>query len=57
MMQHPESLCARVLGVKYFPDGNLLNAGEIRNMSYTWRSILKGINILKKDLIWRVGNG
>ncbi|XP_073362313.1 uncharacterized protein [Aegilops tauschii subsp. strangulata] len=57
MPQNPESLCARVLGAKYFPDGNVLNAREISNMSYTWRSILKGIVILKKGLIWRVGNG
>lgn len=48
MLQNPESLCARVLGAKYFPDGKLLNAREISNMSYTWRSILKGIVILKK---------
>jgi len=27
-----------------------------RNMSYTWRSILKGIDVMKKGIIWRVGN-
>lgn len=57
MLQNPESLCAQVLGAKYFPDENCLNAVAISNMSYTWRSILKGIDLLKKGLIWRVGDG
>jgi hypothetical protein len=26
-------------------------------MSYTWRSILKGVGVIKKGLIWRVRNG
>jgi hypothetical protein len=26
-------------------------------ISYSWRSILKGVQILKQGLIWRVGNG
>ena len=56
-MQNPDSLCARVLGAKYFPDGNILAAGIRRNMSYTWRSILKGLEVLKRGVIWRVGDG
>ncbi|KAM0928524.1 hypothetical protein ACQ4PT_002531 [Festuca glaucescens] len=53
----PESLCARVLKAKYFANGSVLNATPSAGMSYTWRSILKGINLLKEGLIWRVGNG
>jgi hypothetical protein len=26
-------------------------------MSYTWRSILKGIHLMKKGMVWRVGDG
>lgn len=26
-------------------------------MSYTWRSILKGIDLLKEGIIWRIGDG
>jgi hypothetical protein len=26
-------------------------------MSYTWRSILKGLEILKEGIIWRIGDG
>jgi ribonuclease HI len=57
ILQNPDSLCAQVLGAKYFPDGNCLNATASAGMSYTWRSILKGLEVLKKGLIWRVGDG
>jgi hypothetical protein len=26
-------------------------------MSYTWRSILKGLDVMKLGIIWRVGDG
>jgi hypothetical protein len=26
-------------------------------MSYTWRSILKGVEVLKKGIVWRIGDG
>jgi hypothetical protein len=26
-------------------------------MSYVWRSILKGLQVLKKGIIWRIGDG
>ena len=57
LLQEPNSLCSRVLGAKYFPDGNLLSAEASRGISYTWRSILRGISVLKDGLIWRVGDG
>jgi hypothetical protein len=57
ILTDPESLCARVLRAKYFPERSVLEATRVRNMSYTWRSILKGVEVIKKGLIWRVGNG
>lgn len=56
-VQNPDSLCSRVLGAKYFPSGDILTAGSCRNMSYTWRSILKDLEVLKREVIWRVGDG
>lgn len=57
LLMNPDSLCAQVLRAKYFANGNVLNARPKHNMSYTWRSILAGIAVLKKGLIWRIGDG
>jgi hypothetical protein len=46
-----------VLKAKYFWNSDLLNAKEAPGISYTWRSILRGIKALKDGLIWRVGDG
>lgn len=54
---NPNSLCAQVLKAKYFADGCVLDAKPKHNMSYTWRSILAGIAVLKKGLIKRIGDG
>lgn len=53
----PDTLCGQVLKAKYFPEGNVLQAILKDEISYTWRSILKGVELLKDGIIWRVGNG
>lgn len=57
MITVPDSLCARVLKVKYFPTTSILEAEPRPGISNTWRSILKGAELLKEGLIWRVGDG
>ena len=57
ILSNPDSLCARVLRAKYFPDGDLLKVKEGPGISYSWRSIIRGVQALKKGLIWRVGDG
>lgn len=57
LLMNPESPCAQVLQAKYFPDGELLKVLEKPGISYSWRSIVRGIEALKKGLIWHVGNG
>uniref|UniRef100_A0A453D706 Reverse transcriptase zinc-binding domain-containing protein n=1 Tax=Aegilops tauschii subsp. strangulata TaxID=200361 RepID=A0A453D706_AEGTS len=52
-----ESLCARVLRAKYFPDGDILNCSLKKGSSYTWQSLWSGIQTFKKGYIWRVGDG
>ena len=42
---------------KYYPNNSLLQAEVVSGISYAWRSILKGIELLKKGIIKRVGDG
>ena len=43
LIHNPTYLCAR-----YYPNGSILQARPKVCISYTWRSILKGVNLLKK---------
>lgn len=57
LLQAPDSFCARVLRAKYYPSGDVLSAEPVVGMSYVWRSILKGLEVLKEGIIWRIGDG
>jgi hypothetical protein len=57
LLHSPLSLCSRILKAKYFPNSTVLEAQPRSGMSYAWRSILKGVDLLKQGLIWRVGHG
>lgn len=57
LIQNPEFLCAVVLKAKYHPDCSILEATEQKGMSYTWRSILRGRDLLKEGIVWRIGDG
>lgn len=57
LIQNLDSLCARVLKSKYYPNGDLLDTVFASDASPAWRGIEFGLQVLKKGLIWRVGNG
>jgi hypothetical protein len=48
LITYPDSLCARVLKAKYFPNGNLLDTVVAGDASQTWRAIEHGLDLLKK---------
>jgi hypothetical protein len=48
---NPESLCARVMNGKYFPQGEFLATKNKKNSSQTWRAILAGRKALDVGLI------
>ena len=57
LLTNPDSLCGKVLKAKYFPHSTILEGQAKGGISYSWRSILHGVDLLKKGLIWRVGDG
>ncbi|GJM95313.1 hypothetical protein PR202_ga12030 [Eleusine coracana subsp. coracana] len=57
LMTNSNSLCARVLKGKYFPNSDFLAARKKKNSSHTWRAILAGRKALELGLIRRIGDG
>ena len=57
IIENPESLCARLLKAKYFPNGSLVDTVFTGNSSSVWKGIEHGLELVKKGMIWRVGNG
>ena len=57
LLEFPNSLCAQVLKAKYYPNGILTDTVFTGNGSSTWHAIEYGLELLKKGIIWRVGNG
>jgi hypothetical protein len=57
LLTDPNSLCARVLKGRYFPDTDFWNAPKPRSSSFTWRSILYGRELLAQGVTWGIGDG
>jgi hypothetical protein len=57
ILTHPDTLCAQVLKAKYFPIGTILDAKPKKDISYSWRSILRGVDLIKEGMIWHIGDG
>lgn len=57
LIQNLESLCARVLRARYYPDGNIMEAQARPCISYAWRSLLHGLDLVRQGYIWRIGSG
>lgn len=53
----PNSLIARIYKAKYFPYSDILGAKLGCNSSYAWRSIYNSLEVIKRGIRWRVGNG
>ena len=56
LIQNPNSLFASVLRSKYYLKGHLPNTVFSSDASPVWRGIEHGVELLKKGIIWRVGN-
>ena len=57
MMKNPDSLCHKVFKALFFPDYSILEATNTANGSYAWKSILSARNVVRKGVVWRIGDG
>jgi hypothetical protein len=57
LLAFPNSLCARLLKAKYYPNGELTDTAFIQNSSPGWQGVCHGLELLKKGVIWRVQDG
>ena len=53
LVTDPDSLVARVLKAKYYPNGSLKDTVFAGNASSTWHAIHHGLDLLKSVRIWR----
>ena len=57
LVLNPDSLVARIYKAKYYQHGDVFKAKLVSNPSYAWRSIMNGLEMVKRVTRWRVGNG
>jgi len=57
LLQHPNSLTARIIKAKYYPNSSFLEAQVGSRASFVWRSLCNARELLNQGLIWRVGDG
>ena len=41
----------------FFPNGSIMEAKDSRRGSYSWKSILKGMDVIAWGACWWIGNG
>jgi hypothetical protein len=52
LIDFTDSLCAKVLKAKYYPNGELTDTAFIKNQSPSWQGVVHGLELLKKGLVW-----
>ena len=57
LLHDSQSLFYRVFKAKFFPNSTIMEAKNLGNASYAWKSILKGREVIKKGVTWRIGRG
>jgi hypothetical protein len=57
LWKSPDSLVARIMKAKYYPECSALEAPLGNQPSFAWRSIQEASDLVKDGLVWRVGSG
>lgn len=55
--KEPNTLLAKVLKAKYYPQQDVLKANLGHNPSFSWRSMHQAQWVIKKGGCWKIGNG
>jgi hypothetical protein len=56
LIDKPDSLCARLLKARYFPNANLMDTTFVKNPPPGWKGITHGLELLKKGAVWHINN-
>ena len=57
MINNHNSLCHQVFKARFFPNCSILEAKDLNSSSYAWRSILSARDVIRKGMVWHIGNG
>jgi hypothetical protein len=57
LISEPNSLCSRVHCEKYYPHGDIIQAGPKSGSSFTWQSIVARSATFKRGYVWTIGDG
>lgn len=57
LIQFSESLCARLLKARYYPNGDIIDMVFPSEGSPTWKAVEYGLDLVKKGIAWRIGSG
>ena len=57
MINNPDSLRHKDFKARFFPNCSILEALEGNGGSYVWKSICSVRDVVKRGMVWRIGNG
>lgn len=57
MLSNPDALWVRLLKGKYFPRSHTFHKNREYNISWVWHNIKRGLEVIKQNSVWQVGNG
>lgn len=56
-MNNSNLLCYKFFKARFFPNRSILEANDLKVGSYAWKSILSARKVVKKGMVWRIGDG
>ena len=57
MINNLNSFCHQVFKARFFQDSLILEAKDSNTGSYSWKSIISARDVIRKGMVWRIGNG